>query len=108
MFGNLGFPEIMLLLVVVLLVFGAKRLPEMGAAMGTNSHTNFSALEGQTLDEIRSGSCVGATDFRADGLCQLSLRRRLVSQPSRFHTASRSNRSGQWTVNSLPEKSRDF
>ncbi len=34
MFGNLGFPEIMLILVVVLLVFGAKRLPEIGASFG--------------------------------------------------------------------------
>ena len=32
--GNLGFSEIMILLVVVLLVFGAKRLPEIGASMG--------------------------------------------------------------------------
>ena len=31
---NLGFMEIMILLVVVLLVFGAKRLPEIGASMG--------------------------------------------------------------------------
>lgn len=31
---NLGFTEIMILLVVALLVFGAKRLPEMGASMG--------------------------------------------------------------------------
>ncbi len=34
MFGNLGFPEILLLLVVVLLVFGAKRLPEIGQSLG--------------------------------------------------------------------------
>jgi sec-independent protein translocase protein TatA len=34
MFGNLGFPEIMLILVIVLLVFGAKRLPEIGASFG--------------------------------------------------------------------------
>jgi len=34
MFGNLGFTEILLLMLIVLLVFGAKRLPEMGAAMG--------------------------------------------------------------------------
>lgn len=34
MFGNLGFTEILLLMVLFLLVFGAKRLPEMGAAMG--------------------------------------------------------------------------
>ncbi len=32
--GNLGFSEIMIILGVVLLVFGAKRLPEIGASMG--------------------------------------------------------------------------
>jgi sec-independent protein translocase protein TatA len=31
---NLGFGEIVLILVVVLLVFGAKKLPELGRAMG--------------------------------------------------------------------------
>jgi sec-independent protein translocase protein TatA len=34
MFSNIGMPEILLVLLIVLLVFGAKRLPEMGAAMG--------------------------------------------------------------------------
>ena len=33
-FGNFGFTEILLLLVLVLLLFGAKRLPEIGASMG--------------------------------------------------------------------------
>ena len=33
-FGNMGFMEILLILVVVLLLFGAKRLPEIGASMG--------------------------------------------------------------------------
>ena len=33
-FGNLGFTEIMIILVLVLLLFGAKRLPEIGASMG--------------------------------------------------------------------------
>ena len=32
--NNLGFTEIMIILLVVLLVFGAKRLPEIGASMG--------------------------------------------------------------------------
>ena len=32
--GNLGFTEIMLILLVVLLLFGAKRLPEVGASIG--------------------------------------------------------------------------
>ena len=32
--GNLGFGEIMIVLLVVLLLFGAKRLPEVGASIG--------------------------------------------------------------------------
>ena len=32
--GNLGFTEIMLIMVVVLLLFGAKRLPEIGSSIG--------------------------------------------------------------------------
>ena len=34
MFGNLGFSEIMILLMVFLLVFGARRLPEIGQSLG--------------------------------------------------------------------------
>jgi sec-independent protein translocase protein TatA len=32
--GPLGWPEIILIVLVLLLVFGAKRLPEMGRSMG--------------------------------------------------------------------------
>jgi sec-independent protein translocase protein TatA len=34
MFGNLGFGEILVIMLVVLVVFGARRLPEIGASMG--------------------------------------------------------------------------
>jgi sec-independent protein translocase protein TatA len=34
MFQNLGMTEILVLLIVVLLLFGAKRLPEIGSSMG--------------------------------------------------------------------------
>ncbi len=34
MFSNIGMPEILIILVVVLLLFGAKRLPEIGSSMG--------------------------------------------------------------------------
>ena len=33
MLGNLGFPEIMIILVIVLLLFGAKRIPEIAGSM---------------------------------------------------------------------------
>ncbi len=34
MLGNLGFPEIMIILIIVLLLFGAKRIPEIAGSMG--------------------------------------------------------------------------
>lgn len=34
MFGSLGFPEILFILVLGLLVFGPKRLPEVGRTLG--------------------------------------------------------------------------
>jgi len=34
MFGRIGVPELLLILVVVLLIFGPKRLPEMGKSIG--------------------------------------------------------------------------
>jgi sec-independent protein translocase protein TatA len=34
MFSQIGMPEILIILLIVLLVFGAKRLPEMGSALG--------------------------------------------------------------------------
>jgi sec-independent protein translocase protein TatA len=33
--GNIGAPELILLLVVALLLFGAKRLPEIGRSVGS-------------------------------------------------------------------------
>jgi sec-independent protein translocase protein TatA len=34
MFGNLGMWEVLILLFIVLLLFGAKRLPEIGGSLG--------------------------------------------------------------------------
>jgi len=34
MFGPIGWPEIIIILIVALLLFGAKRLPEIGKSMG--------------------------------------------------------------------------
>lgn len=51
MIGNLGFGEIMVIMLVVLLVFGAKRLPEVGASIGKGIR-EFKRSITETNDEI--------------------------------------------------------
>jgi sec-independent protein translocase protein TatA len=34
MFGKLGVPELLIILVIVILIFGANRLPEIGRGIG--------------------------------------------------------------------------
>jgi sec-independent protein translocase protein TatA len=34
MFGNIGLPEILIVLLIVLLLFGAKRIPEVAGSLG--------------------------------------------------------------------------
>ncbi|MSR05559.1 MAG: twin-arginine translocase TatA/TatE family subunit [Gemmatimonadetes bacterium] len=59
---NLGFSELLVILVIVLLVFGAKRLPEMGAAMGKGIREFKRSLkdvqgsiEGGSSDDLPAG-----------------------------------------------------
>jgi sec-independent protein translocase protein TatA len=35
MFGSLGLPELLVILVIVVLIFGANRLPELGKGVGS-------------------------------------------------------------------------
>ncbi|MFI5280564.1 MAG: twin-arginine translocase TatA/TatE family subunit [Gemmatimonadales bacterium] len=51
MFSNLGFSEILLIMVIFLLVFGAKRLPEIGSAMGKGIR-EFKKSMREVTDEI--------------------------------------------------------
>jgi sec-independent protein translocase protein TatA len=53
-FGNIGFTEILLIGVVVLLLFGAKRLPEIGASMG-KSITAFKRGLSDVDKSVREG-----------------------------------------------------
>ena len=45
--GPLGLWEILAILVVILLIFGARRLPEIGSSMGKGLRTFKSALMGE-------------------------------------------------------------
>ena len=58
MFGNLGMSEMLILLVIVLLLFGAKRLPEIGGSLGKGIREFKGSLK-EVEGEIRE---IGSSD----------------------------------------------
>jgi len=54
-FGNLGFGELMVILVIVLVLFGARRVPEIGASIGKGIREfkkNISEIDREVRDPI--------------------------------------------------------
>jgi sec-independent protein translocase protein TatA len=49
--GWIGFPELIVLLVVLLLIFGPKRLPEMGRSLGKGMREFKDSITGKEKEE---------------------------------------------------------
>ncbi len=64
MFGNLGMWEMLVLLVIVLLLFGAKRLPEIGGSLGKGIREFKGSLK-EVEGEIREIGNTTETDSGA-------------------------------------------
>ncbi len=60
--GWIGLPELIVLLVVVLLVFGPKRLPEMGRSLGRGMREFKDSVTGKDRDEDRVELPIGTQD----------------------------------------------
>ncbi|PYO44158.1 MAG: twin-arginine translocase TatA/TatE family subunit [Gemmatimonadetes bacterium] len=52
MFGDLSFSHILILLLVLVLVFGAKRIPEIGSSLGQGIKEFKRSLKDATSDDI--------------------------------------------------------
>jgi sec-independent protein translocase protein TatA len=48
---NIGFPEIVVLLIIALIVFGPKRLPELGKSLGKGIREFRGSISGEREDE---------------------------------------------------------
>ncbi len=65
--GNLGFPEILVIVVIALVIFGPGKLPEIGKSMGKGI-AEFKKAFAQGSDDSaeKEGSAAGVTDDKAD------------------------------------------
>ncbi|PZT69903.1 twin-arginine translocase TatA/TatE family subunit [Streptomyces sp. SW4] len=56
MFGKLGAPEIILILVVIILLFGAKKLPDMARSLGKSARILKSEAKAMKEDGNKSSA----------------------------------------------------
>ncbi len=51
LFGPLGMPEMLIILAIVILIFGANRLPELGKGIGQGIKNFKSGMKQESTDE---------------------------------------------------------
>ena len=62
---GIGFPELMIILVIIMIIFGAGKLPEIGSAFG-NSIKSFKKSM-KEAEEIQEAANIEPTEIEADG-----------------------------------------
>ncbi len=51
MFGSLGFPELLVILFIVILIFGTSRIPELGRGLGEGIRNFKKSMRGDDEEE---------------------------------------------------------
>ena len=60
--GPLGIPELLIILLVIMLIFGVKRLPEIGSSLGKGIRTFKSAVTGEDDNEAAGSEATTSSD----------------------------------------------
>jgi sec-independent protein translocase protein TatA len=55
MIGGIGMPELIIILVIILIIFGAGKLPEIGAGLGKGIK-NFKKATNEPVDSVEQAS----------------------------------------------------
>lgn len=56
LFGPVGLPELLLILLIVVIIFGARRLPELGKGLGEGIRNFKRGLGGKDSEDKKSSS----------------------------------------------------
>ena len=64
--GPLGIPELLIIFGIILIIFGAKRLPEIGASLGRGIRTFKTAVTGEDEKGEQEGQTASRLTDRDD------------------------------------------
>ncbi len=54
MFGSLGVPELLIILLIVIIIFGASKLPQLGKGLGQGMRNFKDSIKDGTSDENKT------------------------------------------------------
>ena len=64
---GIGFPELMIILVIIMIIFGAGKLPEIGSAFGRSIKNFKKSMKDAEAEEIESGPTDGEPELSESG-----------------------------------------
>ena len=64
--AGIGLPEIAIVLIIVLVIFGPKRLPDLGRSLGRGMREFKDSVTGKDKDELPAGESSTDTAARAE------------------------------------------
>ena len=62
MLGSIGMPELLVILLIVVVIFGARRLPELGKSLGQGIRSFRDSMSGREKDEDAEPGKISAPD----------------------------------------------
>ncbi len=69
LFGTIGLPELLIILLILLLIFGASRLPQLGGALGRTVKSFKEGMKEAEKPSLKCPQCGYETKEEAD-FCQ--------------------------------------
>lgn len=70
LFGTLGMPELIIILIILVLIFGASKLPQLGGAMGkTIKNFKSEMREGMAEEPKKDGGSAASVEARFCAKC---------------------------------------
>jgi sec-independent protein translocase protein TatA len=64
-FNSIGPPELLIVLVIILVIFGPKRLPGLGRSLGSGMREFRDSITGKGKDDDEDDEPAGATETRS-------------------------------------------